>query len=1553
MFRTNFSPLNALASRLRRARAGSVLIIVIVLLLLLAILGAAYISTTRSARVASAQTVLSADVDSMLDGVAKVCEGVLVDDLNDTNGNLRGNTAYAGNTVTFRNLYRGSYSTTPPVTPSVPPGAAAGSYLYNPGDIINDASTAANQFIFYAVPGAAPITLSANVGPASGLQVLNGHLPITAIGSDPWLMDRVPILDPPGTGVPAWTNITQTIVSNGTNLIPRSIIGTPFVDPRTGADLYAASKLQAPFVAFDGAGALTPTTTATPPATPGGYPAFDYGGNPATLFAAADADGDGIADALFFLLPGASTDGLTWYAAVRIIDNNSAINANTAISRDALIFNSGGQDTWNLFQTSIGLKELVNAGDSGAAAVTKYMTQNQTTFSAAMDESTIYTNTAPATFVRTDYQFSSKSEAYYHQLIRRINNPGYIASGVLFKALPLSDEAALAYHFCLQNSNSLSQSLLETLLPNSLLGTSPNAVPSTAYDPSQAILWFSQNFNYDPTSDAVTAPISLRPLLVTRNPVSNYIQQVYDNGTTATNSEPILPNYMLPYGTNTTSGALNPSHYRGVWNGNPGPPPPPTYNPNDIVAYPSNGGVAPTYTPWQGPSNTYICVATNSATAPATYNANKVLTAVTTAAWQLQPWVSNPVKANVNTATFRELFRAFWCVMAGNPSNTSPFGVTGVDGFNIYDPTAPSASAPTSGNAQAMFRSPLRDIYAAAQANGTVSMIDAPTTAVTATAKVSGENAMVLRAAIAAVNAIGLRDNSQNIISRIVDLPALAQIDTGSGAQQENLEAEVFSNAPQPVISEVYANTYAGPDATDPTIVNPQGYVAIELYNPYSFPMTLNNWQLGLVNRTATQGAAAPVNTTLYPNLEFEVTATAASPSVIGPIQAQNDPTNLTATTPPIAGTIIIPAHGYALLENYNGGATSTTTPNPGDATGRPANANFKLTAGTPVQKGIWYGPGGSTAPNTCDVYVQNLQLVIQTATGSTVTSSSTGGELVLLRPRRADGNLSASADPVNGFSEGTFTTNASTGQQTITSINLHELVPVDAYDFSGLTLGTSATGTAWSYVRQKTGQTGTAPITPSSTPSTWFQTFYPGFYNGFAATPMPREFYGGTGGTIVETITTATANPTWATGAPSFGVDSATGSYTNNFPPIQVYNLGNTVADTMHFPNATVSPGHQYPNGITPPAGGYLYPLGGFARNGDMLDIPFVGAYRIRIKGGTLDQVGTGAGVAGNPFLELNSLPRDCSLAAVETGAVTGDQAENIGRFMPMAASYSYVKQISATPTAQLPDYYSWTRNLFNYLTVQSPDDAYLPNFDPNLSSSTGLGTNLFAYPPQNAAGGPIPPTPVLTADPTAPDETKQDNVGVEGLININTASWKVLSMIPFVPNSVAGAPAINRQIAQNIVNYRRQYGPFMSIFDLNKVPGFQSAASPPAVAWSSGPLPVPTVPIPPTSTLGLLSPADPNFGTTTPSTTATGVPEDYQWDCLTLTRISNLVTTRSDTFTVYVEIQGWQNVGSTSAASPPAPVITRRYAYIVDRSAINGDPNSRFAKTLPVPND
>jgi hypothetical protein len=268
------------------------------------------------------------------------------------------------------------------------------------------------------------------------------------------------------------------------------------------------------------------------------------------------------------------------------------------------------------------------------------------------------------------------------------------------------------------------------------------------------------------------------------------------------------------------------------------------------------------------------------------------------------------------------------------------------------------------------------------------------------------------------------------------------------------------------------------------------------------------------------------------------------------------------------------------------------------------------------------------------------------------------------------------------------------------------------------------------------------------------------------------------------------------------------------------------------------------------------------------------------------------------------------------------------------------------------------------------------LPNFDPNINDVVAFSggapspaPNPYKYPPVSAGNSSVvPPVPavstpsvVLTADPTATDQTSQGNVGIEGLININTASWKVLSMLPMVTkNEDPSYVADNESLAKAIVSWRVTHGPFTSIYDLNSVIDYNSTSAgtntPPGFQNAEGWLKLTAggaaggV----SSLNGLLSPPDPEFPSATASPgTASSVAEDYQSDFAMLSRISNLITTRSDTFTIYIEVQGWQNVGSTVATSPPQPMITRRYAFIVDRSAINGDPGTRFLKTLTVPND
>ena len=91
------------------------------------------------------------------------------------------------------------------------------------------------------------------------------------------------------------------------------------------------------------------------------------------------------------------------------------------------------------------------------------------------------------------------------------------------------------------------------------------------------------------------------------------------------------------------------------------------------------------------------------------------------------------------------------------------------------------------------------------------------------------------------------------------------------------------------------------------------------------------------------------------------------------------------------------------------------------------------------------------------------------------------------------------------------------------------------------------------------------------------------------------------------------------------------------------------------------------------------------------------------------------------------------------------------------------------------------------------------------------------------------------------------EDNAPVDGLININTANWKVLSTLPLIVNPATGRTGrcfggcsypgytfrqLNQEMAKAIEYYRdvdgneqtspnivQPHGPFRSIFELNRV--------------------------------------------------------------------------------------------------------------------------------------
>ena len=232
--------------------------------------------------------------------------------------------------------------------------------------------------------------------------------------------------------------------------------------------------------------------------------------------------------------------------------------------------------------------------------------------------------------------------------------------------------------------------------------------------------------------------------------------------------------------------------------------------------------------------------------------------------------------------------------------------------------------------------------------------------------------------------------------------------------------------------------------------------------------------------------------------------------------------------------------------------------------------------------------------------------------------------------------------------------------------------------------------------------------------------------------------------------------------------------------------------------------------------------------------------------------------------------------------------------------------------------------------------------------------------------------------------DAHREDKVPVEGLININTADLKVLSTLPLIvnPASVCRTTStrlygityrqLNQEMAKAIEYYRdvdgnedpnivQPHGPFRSIFELNRVvdlrPGHPliatggmgyPAAMLPGFQNGYGLMPIPnTAPVEPDDSLGDLTPSG---VATSPTDYAhlDGVRGDYEERNLELTRISNLITTHSDSFTAYILVQGWRDAETPNAQL----VVQRRVGYIMDRSQITPQTPDKFVKQAFVNN-
>jgi hypothetical protein len=220
----------------------------------------------------------------------------------------------------------------------------------------------------------------------------------------------------------------------------------------------------------------------------------------------------------------------------------------------------------------------------------------------------------------------------------------------------------------------------------------------------------------------------------------------------------------------------------------------------------------------------------------------------------------------------------------------------------------------------------------------------------------------------------------------------------------------------------------------------------------------------------------------------------------------------------------------------------------------------------------------------------------------------------------------------------------------------------------------------------------------------------------------------------------------------------------------------------------------------------------------------------------------------------------------------------------------------------------------------------------DPGDTAAGSAGGIVAAQTPDSVNNGP-------GTLPRDANKGREDGAGEEGKVNVNTAPWPVLAAVPMITDAAGNIvqPA-NTLLAKAIVYYRdvadetgQPHGPFRSLFELLKVPGFQTSihgANDMANAYE----------VDLDDTDGDFSPYNRNPAVNRkppkpPETdTSDHVFSDFEGEFLALTRVSNLLTTRSDSFTVYVLVQAWRNAGTDH----PELVGQRRVAFLADRTSV-----------------
>ena len=325
----------------------------------------------------------------------------------------------------------------------------------------------------------------------------------------------------------------------------------------------------------------------------------------------------------------------------------------------------------------------------------------------------------------------------------------------------------------------------------------------------------------------------------------------------------------------------------------------------------------------------------------------------------------------------------------------------------------------------------------------------------------------------------------------------------------------------------------------------------------------------------------------------------------------------------------------------------------------------------------------------------------------------------------------------------------------------------------------------------------------------------------------------------------------------------------------------------------------------------------------------------------------------------------------------------------------------------------YNWAADFFEYITtLHAPNDDWLPHADNRYVNNTttdpenNLLVNPDSVPLPGTAGslftqGLVPNLIDNDLDgfsnglmfditsgtwqvPTTPAEVarayEEAFLPVEGLVNINTAGFGILKLLPLAIDATGavdydrirdatnpGSPLTGLAGSLYLGRWDTTFtaGAYATLFEVNRLPqdmgapagefrDFGSAAGVTrrmagditGMNWQANP-----------TYQDIGSDATDSWYFDHQSTVGVAITErNYEDDTVQLTRLSNLTTTRSDSYTVYIVVQAWENFGNPLGAPYPGParmIRQERAAFTVDRSGVtpfNPAATTPFTPWLPA---